>query len=243
MPVFHRILPYLLAPVIAVLTTALPVSATWADMATGTEAFAVKDYKRAFREFEAAWKTGDPRAAYNIGLMYDGGYGVGSSNMEAANWYRIAADKGVPEAQDILAGRYMRGVGVHRDTHKALELFILASSKGFAPSQYHLGVMYFSGLGPLKKDLVRAVELLTLSANAGHPPAQHALGELLRGHEDIEADPVLAWQWLAMAVDGGERSARRSLKKLGEEMSAVDLQRAQTEYQRIKAARQAAEKK
>jgi len=90
--------------VLAVISCLALSSAVRADMSVGAEAFAVKDYKRAYREFEAAWKAGDARAAYNLGMMHGGGYGVGSSKMEAAKWYRLAADGGVAEAQNILGG-------------------------------------------------------------------------------------------------------------------------------------------
>jgi TPR repeat protein len=216
-----------------------PGSTAWADMAVGTEAFAVKDYKRAYREFESAWKAGDPRAAYNLGMMHGGGYGVANSNMEAAKWYRLAADQGVNEAMDILGSWYLRGVGVRKDPHMALAFFMRAATAGFAPSRYHLGLMYFADIGPLKKDLAKAIELFSSAANADHAPAQFALGELLNGYEGIQPDRIVAWQWLALAVDGGERQARRALQKLTSELSVTDLAAARTGYEQIKAARSA----
>jgi TPR repeat protein len=202
------------------------VSSVKADMAVGLEAFAVKDYQRAYREFEDAWKTGDPNAAYNIGLMHDGGYGVPNSRMEAAKWYQIAADRGVADAMNLLAIRYMRGVGVHKDTHKALTLFFRAASKGHAPARFSLGALYYSGQGPLKTDVPKAIQLFTDSANSGHPPAQFALGKLLLEDEFVEVDKIAAWQWLMLASEGGQNDARRALDKLTPEMTSLQLSNA-----------------
>jgi len=116
----------------------------------------------------------------------------------------------------------------------ALEMYIKSASTGYAPARFNLGIMYYSGLGLLKKDLPKAVELFSLSANAGHAPAQHALGELLSGHEEIEPDRIVAWQWLALAVDGGENAARQPLKKLTARLSTTELATARAAYNRIK---------
>jgi len=221
--------------ILAAICSLILLPAARADMSVGVEAFAVKDYKRAYREFETAWKAGDPKAAYNLGMMHGGGYGIGSSKMEAAKWYRLAADGGVAEAQNIMGAWYQRGVGVRKDPYMALEMYIKSASSGYAPARFNLGIMYYSGLGLLKKDLPKAVELFSLSANAGHAPAQYALGELLNSHEEIEANRIVAWQWLALAVDGGENAARRSLEKLTAELPAPDLASARAAYNRVKA--------
>ncbi|MBT3789840.1 MAG: sel1 repeat family protein [Alphaproteobacteria bacterium] len=213
------------------------ITTAYADMATGLEAFAVKDYKRAYREFESAWKAGDAGAAYNLGMMYDGGYGVSNSRMEAAKWYRLAADRDIVEAMNVLGIAYMRGVGVHKDPHMALELFFRAASKGYAPAQFSLGALYYAGTGPLKTDVQKAIELFTRSANAGHPPAQLALGQLLLEDQYVEMDRIAAWQWLALALEGGERSAQRALDKLATKMTSSEMTKANEALKKIRASR------
>jgi uncharacterized protein len=213
------------------------VSTVQADMKTGLEAFAVKDYQRAYREFKAAWKAGDPAAAYNIGMMYDGGYGVHNSSMEATRWYRLAADRGIVEAMNVLGIAYMRGNGVREDFHAALELFFKAAALGDAPAQYSLGALYYSGLGPLKVNVAKAIELFTKSANAGHAPAQFGLGQLLLEDNVVEVDKIAAWQWLALALEGGQRRAKSIFDKLTSQMTPVELSEAKAALHRIKAAR------
>ena len=229
--------PVITGLVAVILVGILSISTVQADMKTGLEAFAVKDYKRAYREFEAAWKVGDPAAAYNIGMMYDGGYGVSNSHMEATRWYRLAADRGIVEAMNVLGIAYMRGRGVREDFHAALELFFKAAALGYAPAHYSLGALYYSGLGPLKINAAKAIELFTESANAGHAPAQFAVGQLLLEDNVVEVDKIAAWQWLALALEGGQRMARRPFDKLTAQMTPAELSEAKTALKEIRASR------
>jgi uncharacterized protein len=234
----QKILKSLIAGLVAISLTGIStVSAVRADMKTGLEAFAVKDYQRAYREFEAAWKAGDPAAAYNIGMMYDGGYGVHNSSMEATRWYRLAADRGIVEAMNVLGIAYMRGKGVHKDFHAALELFFKAAALGDAPAQYSLGALYYSGRGPLKTNVPKAIELFTAAANGGHAPAQFGLGQLLLEDNIVEVDKIAAWQWLALALEGGQRRAKSIFDKLTTQMSPAELSEAKAAMKEIRASR------
>jgi len=49
---------------------------------------------------------------FNLGLLYSGGKGIDKDYEEAAKWYRMAADKGLPEAQFNLAVLYQNGQGL-----------------------------------------------------------------------------------------------------------------------------------
>ncbi len=49
---------------------------------------------------------------------------------EAAIWYRLAAIKGSPVAQALLANQYLTGSGVDSDLVRAYALYDLAASKG-----------------------------------------------------------------------------------------------------------------
>ena len=49
---------------------------------------------------------------------------------EAARWYRLAAIKGSPVAQALLANQYLSGSGVDSDLVRAYALYDLAAGKG-----------------------------------------------------------------------------------------------------------------
>ena len=39
-------------------------------------------------------EQGNAKAQYNVGLMYDKGWGVPKNDAEAVKWYRMAAEQG-----------------------------------------------------------------------------------------------------------------------------------------------------
>lgn len=75
---------------------------SYADNATGEEAYASGDYDLAFQEFTKAAEQGDINAQYNLGVMYEHGHGVEQSDLKAGEWYQLAADNGHPEAPTAL---------------------------------------------------------------------------------------------------------------------------------------------
>ena len=68
----------------------------------------------------------NPDAHYNLGVMYQNGLGIQSDAVEAAQWYRRAADQGLADAQFNLGEMYASGEGVPRDYTVAHMWVILA---------------------------------------------------------------------------------------------------------------------
>ncbi len=67
--------------------------------------------------------------------MYEKGHGVTRNDVEAAQWFRRAADQGLADAQYSLAVMYMDGRGVAHDEYEALDWFTLAAQQGHKPAQ------------------------------------------------------------------------------------------------------------
>src|SRR4029078_7752036 len=67
------------------------------------------DYDKAVVDVHFLAHSGEARAQYDLGLMYDKGQGVPQSDAEALQWYQRAAEHGEPRAQYTL-GR-MRRIG------------------------------------------------------------------------------------------------------------------------------------
>jgi TPR repeat protein len=114
---------------------------------TGVAAFKSENYETALGAFRAAAADGDVRAQYNLGIMFDNGYGVQQNYTEAADWYRVAAEAGYADAQYNLGAMYGYGHGVPRDHAKAERWYRAAAEQGDADAQYSLGVMYNCGEG------------------------------------------------------------------------------------------------
>lgn len=84
------------------------------------KAYREKDYSKAITEARQAVATGDARASFLLGIMYQGGIGVVASPAEAAAWYEKAAQGRVVGSFSKLAQIYMRGDGVPKNSEKAL---------------------------------------------------------------------------------------------------------------------------
>ena len=75
----------------------------------------------------SAAKLGNPKAAYNLALLYLDGQTLPQDVKRAAELLRVAADAGNPEAQYALATFYKEGTGVPKDLDKAVRLLQAAS--------------------------------------------------------------------------------------------------------------------
>lgn len=89
---------------------------------------------------------GDAEAQYNLGMC-------SNDYVEAAKWYRKAADQGVAEAQYKLGLMYSNGDGLPKDLGEAVKWYRKAAELGLTKAQYSLGAAYEEGCGVLKDPL------------------------------------------------------------------------------------------
>lgn len=75
-------------------------------------------------------QNGNPRAQYNLGLMYEYGNGVRVDYAQAAYWYQKSADQGFAEAQFNLGVMYYHGQGVPYDNAQARYWMRQAAAQG-----------------------------------------------------------------------------------------------------------------
>src|SRR5258708_4615245 len=80
-----------------------------------------KDYSKAFRLTKADAERGDPKAAGNLGLMYEKGLGTPADSKLAVQWLTKAAKKGDAGAQNNLCFLYFNGITVKQDYAQALQ--------------------------------------------------------------------------------------------------------------------------
>lgn len=98
-----------------------------------------------------AEKMDDANAQSNLADLYSVGKGVKQDYVEAARWYRKAAEQGKVLAQSNLAYLYSEGKGVRQDDAEALKWDRKAADQGYFWSQITLGDMYNLGRG-VRKD-------------------------------------------------------------------------------------------
>ena len=134
------------------MTLSSPVVAQ--DFQKGLAAAQAGDFATALKEWTPLAEAGDVDAQYNLGIMYDNGYGVPQDQKEAVKWYRLAADQGYAGAQYNLGVMYSNGQGVLQDYTEAVKWYRLAVEQGFAEAQTNLGLMYDNGQAVLQDNAI-----------------------------------------------------------------------------------------
>ena len=163
------------------------------------------DGQKAQAWFRRAADLGDPAGMLDLGLLTGTGTGVtgdGVNLVEAARWYKAAADKGLPQAKFMLAGLYTRGQVYPKDDSRAAALFKEAADGGWAPAKSSLGLMYEKGFG-VTTNQAEAVKLYTEAVAAKDPAGDFFLaGAYLRG-AGVRRSSAEAARLFQAAADAG----------------------------------------
>jgi cell division septation protein DedD len=198
------------AVLVAVLVAAGPGRA---DVRAGVEAYKRGDFAAALREFVDLAEQGDPRAQYNLAVMYQNGRGVEKNPARALELQRKAANSGLAAAQHGLAVMYYRGEIIERDYAAAAKWFRRAADRGFATSQLNLGVMYFSSQG-VERDDAEVVKWITLAAAKGLPEALYRLGRMYELGTIFTRSLSDAIYWYGKAGERGHEDAESQITRL-----------------------------
>lgn len=181
-----------------------------------------KDDKEAVNWYRLAAEQGDSRAQLFLGFMYDLGKGVPQDDKEALKWYQLAeeqgylaksyiynlaaknvneaikvmmedAEKGVVEAQYLLAIKYTYGQGVLPDSKEAAKWYRLASEQGYMAKTYiyHLA----------SKNVPEALKVMMDDAEKGVVEAQINLGLMYEFGQVFPQDYKEAFKWYRLVSE------------------------------------------
>ena len=121
------------------------------------------DMAQAIEWFREAAAQHYAPAEFQMGQLYDFGFGVTQEDGEALAWYRKAADHGSAAGQREVGDFYQKGRGVPADPAEAARWYRRAADGDDIRAQSQLGQMFFSGNGvPL--DYVSAYVWFSLAA-------------------------------------------------------------------------------
>jgi len=118
---------------------------------------------------------GDVNAQLKLGTAYRAGDGVARDFIEAARWFRMAAEQGNVEAQRSLAYILTQDESI-RDYPEALKWYRKSAERGELVSQYMTGYLITYKIQGARQDNVEAVEWFRKAAEQGHAAAQINLG-------------------------------------------------------------------
>jgi TPR repeat protein len=179
-------------PTAAQITKNAPAPPPWPQQAPSTPdafdqstidtaygAFQRGHYLTALNEATKRAQQNDSAAMTLLGEIYAQGLGVGRDDAKAAQWYKLAADKGNRDALFALAMFNFQGRAGTRDLAEAARLLEAAARLGHPSAAYDLGLLYLQGQ-QVTQDFKRAAELFAVAAEAGNPEAQYALATMYK---------------------------------------------------------------
>jgi hypothetical protein len=173
---------------------------------------------------------------------------VSHNYKEAAQRYRLAAEKGDTEAQYNLGSMYYWGRGVLKDDKKSVQWYRAAANQGHVLAQYNLGTMHAEKRGVEKtlqwydsallwlgliwdKNDKEAVRWYRIASNQGYAPAQHSLGVMYVEGRGISQNYVQAHMWFDLSASQSVGKTREETIKnknlVAKKMTEKEIERAQ----------------
>jgi hypothetical protein len=138
------------------------------------------------------------------------GRGVPKDPVQAAYWYRKAADQGDPGAQNQLGYFYTWGIGVDRSDTEAFRWYARAAGSGSLAAKLNLAVLYYRGVGT-GRDVPLAIQILNELAATGDPRAQAYLGIIHLAGKGVPQDSTRGEKWLNKAAKSKNPEAEQAM--------------------------------
>ncbi len=203
----------------------------------GWVAYRTGDYAMAYDIWLGAAQAGDRDARILVAALLAEGRGVTINRLAADQWLarardlsatrktmlmtRLAAEKGISDAQFDLGNMYLRGIGVERNESKAFEQFRESALQDHREAQFNLGILLASGRG-IEKDLAKARTWYQRAAVQELPQAQYNLAIMLLKGEGGHKDNGKALTWIRAAAMDNYPPAQNQLGALYESGNIVE---------------------
>jgi len=143
-----------------------------------------------------------------LGLIFLEGMGIKRNDVEAYEWYRRAAEQGIPEAQFRVAGIHFEGrCRQDRNVDEAATWFQRAAMQGHEAGQLNTAVIFYE-----KLDFGGAVKWFHKAAAQGNIEANFRLGDIYsQGRGSVQIDKASAKSFYEYAAKKDHVGAQRSL--------------------------------
>jgi TPR repeat protein len=139
-----------------------------------------RDYVKALQFHKQAALGGYSLSMFDLGSIFEFGFGSTVSLKDAARWYGHSADYGLAQGQYNYATMLEAGEGVAKDAARGVFWFRKAAEQGHADAQCNLGLCLQRGDG-VAQDSAQALVWFRKAAEQGHADAQRIVGLLLLG--------------------------------------------------------------
>ncbi len=138
--------------------------------------------------------------------MYRSGAGVRRDYVQAAAWYRKAAEQGDAKAEEGLGAMYQYGAGIERDPAQAIAWYRKAAEQGDSDAANDLGAIYDA-----QQDSAQAMAWYEKAAAQGNANAEYNLATMYKRGLGAVKDPNQATAWLQKAAAHGIARAQNDL--------------------------------
>jgi len=135
-----------------------------------------------------------------------------SDDSDTIAMIEAAAKVGDPDAQFELGQLWIQGIGRERNDWRAFQAFEKSAEGGHLEGLHMLARCYARGIGT-SIDRSQAAHLFSLAAAKGHAEGMYGFAMALANGRGIEANPVVATEWLKKAADAGSPAAHIALAK------------------------------
>jgi uncharacterized protein len=138
--------------------------------------YGTRETAEAIAWFRKAAAQAFPSAEFQMGQLFDFGFGVTQSDVEALAWYRKAAGHGSAAGQRAVGDFYRKGRAVIADAAEAARWYRLAADGDDLRAQYQLADLNFNGTG-VARDYATAYVWFSIAA--GQAPLEDNRKQLI----------------------------------------------------------------
>lgn len=165
-----------------------------------------KEYDKAFPLYKALADKGNKVAQYQVGYMYQHGFGTEKDDQSATAWYLKARQQVLPAADYALGALSFNGAGIG----PALPYFKQAALQNNPEGLYMMGYIYDSGTGiPANKELAK--QFYQKAADLNMPQAIYNLGYMYYMGQGVTKDFSKAFSYFTK----GEKISSKCQAMLG----------------------------
>lgn len=155
----------------------------------------------------------DVKAIYALGYAYYKGNEIDQTYTMANEYFKNAADKGLPEAQFAYARACLLGLGTNKDIKLAYQYFKKAADQGLAIAQFQLAKLISSGKG-IVGDNFLSTYYYKKAADQRLAAAQFLLGFRYEMGAGITQDYKMAHDYYQSAIKQGLQVAKNNLASM-----------------------------
>lgn len=186
-----------------------------------------QDRNLARQWLKLAAEAGDPVGQRNYAAFHMQGLtGEDADYVQAAHFYRLAAEQDDAQAQDMLSWLLLEGEVIPSDPQEARRWAERAAAGGIASAMTRLGMLYHNALG-VDRDPAEAARWWQKAALLDDADAQAMLGAALMMGAGVEGDKVQALAWIIRATQGGSALAQPFVGPARAALSAAEIAEAE----------------